>query len=156
MALKKEDKQLLITAGIAVGGYYFVLKPILEKLGVIKSAKAELIDQEKTALTGSPFNPNTWKNTPGAMLIQEQSVQSMINTIQDSFGVFADNYAAVLAVFKQLSRKSQVSYLADRFQQKTGFDLLEFLSTGGGILPWDGLSETHLAAIVSYANSLPS
>ena len=46
MALDQDNKKLLITAGIAVGAYLFVIKPILQKLGITKTA--EEIAKEKS------------------------------------------------------------------------------------------------------------
>jgi hypothetical protein len=59
-----------------------------------------------------------------------------------------------LAQFKKLQYKTQVSYLADKWQQQKGSDFLSFLGNGGGILPWDGLSTEHLSALINYVNTL--
>ena len=55
-----------------------------------------------------------------------------------------------------MKTKANVSYLADIFSQAYNEDLLTFLTDGGGILPWDGLSETHLKTITDLVAALPS
>lgn len=160
MALSKDDKNLILKAGLFVAGYFVIIRPILEKTGLVKSEKAILVDNEKTKTVSSsggpsPFDPNYWTNVNGAYLLKSNFVDQAIYNIKDAFGIVSDNYSTILNIFKQLQHKTQVSYLADKFQQNTGFDLLEYLSNGGGLFPWDGLSNEHLSELIKYANNLP-
>ena len=45
--MKKEDKQLLIYAGIAAIGYFGVIRPILKKVGIVKSAEDILVINQR-------------------------------------------------------------------------------------------------------------
>jgi hypothetical protein len=154
LKISEENKNLLLKIAIGAAVSYFVVYPLLQKLGLVKSAAQTAVDNAKIT-NGNAFDPKLWQNTPGAALLTVSYTNNMIQAIKDAFGIISDNYDAILAQFKQLSHQTQVSWLADQFQQQTGFDLLEYLSNGGGILPWDGLSNDHLAAIVTYCNNLP-
>jgi hypothetical protein len=61
-----------------------------------------------------------------------------------------------MAAFSQVKTKAAVSFLADVFQQRYKQDLLTFLTNGGGILPWDGLSDNQLRTLLTYTNRLPA
>jgi hypothetical protein len=141
-----------IAGGAAV--YFLVIQPAMQKLGILDSAEDIKVKNEKQKIGGA-FDPNMWQTKSIVPPLPKNTVDNYIDTITGSFGIFADNYAAILGVFKQLRSKVQVSYLSYVFLQNEGVELLEFLGTGGGLLPWDGLSDDHLAAIVDYANSLP-
>lgn len=152
--MDKKQQEAIIKYGIgAVIAYFLVARPILTKFGIIKSDN--LIKIEKEVLkVNSPWNPNYWKQFKNYQLITTKVVNDMINTIENSFGVLSDNYDVILAQFKKLSYKTQVSYLADKWQQQKGTDLLSFLGNGGGIFPWDGLSNDHLSSLITYVNNL--
>ena len=152
--MDKKLQENIIKYAIGAGlAYFLVARPILMKLGILKSDKQTSIENE-TLKIDSAFNPNYWKQFSGPKVITDIALNDIINIIQDSFGVISDNYDAVLAQFKKLSYKTQVSYLADKWQQQKGTDFLSFLGNGGGIFPWDGLSNDHLAALISYVNNL--
>jgi len=50
MAIDKQTQDLIFKAGIVVGGYFLVVKPLLEKLGLKKTAEQEA--QEETSKKG--------------------------------------------------------------------------------------------------------
>ena len=75
--------------------------------------------------------------------------------IYNAFTVAYDDFEAIMNVFNQLQTKTDVSYLAGRFSARYGVDLLSFLKNGGGILPWDGLSDTHIKQLLNYVKNLP-
>lgn len=152
--MDKKTQENIIKYGIGAGlAYFLIARPILMKFGILKSDK-QISIQNETLKINSPWNPNYWKQYSNSKVITDAAVNDIINFIADSFGVLWDNYDGILAQFKKLSNKTQVSYLADKWQQKKGTDLLSFLGNGGGFLPWDGLSTDHLAALISYVNNL--
>lgn len=152
--MDKKQQEAIIKYGIgAVIAYFLVARPILTKLGIIKSDKVIAIENE-TLKINTPWNPNYWKQFNRPILITDKASDDIIAIIQDSFGVLADNYDSILAQFKKLSYKTQVSYLADKWQQQKGTDLLSFLGNGGGIFPWDGLSNDHLSSLITFVNNL--
>lgn len=106
----------------------------------------------------SPFNANFWEKVPNnvaPLIITESAVQGFITTIHDAFRVLQDDFNTIWGVFSQLKTQSQVAYLSQKFVAKYKESLLPFLQDGGGILPWDGLSDKHLAQIMEYVSKLP-
>lgn len=150
--MKQQDRQLFLYVGGAVATYVFIVNPILKKLGIRTS---QAIQQAQQGGINNAFNPLFWKEQSGALIITRVAVDQMAAKIYNSFTIFQDDFNAVFSVFKQLKTQSQVSYLADIFRQKYNADLITFLGNGGGVLPWDGLSDTQLSKIVSYVNNLP-
>lgn len=150
--MSSEDRKTLLYVGGAVAVYVLIINPILKKIGVKTS---QSVQQAQQGGINNPFNPLFWKNRGGALIITNSAVDMMITKIYSSFGLFQDDFNAIFSVFKQLKTQSQISYLADRFNQKYNADLITFLGNGGGIFPWDGLSDSQLSQIVSYVNNLP-
>jgi hypothetical protein len=58
-------------------------------------------------------------------------------------------------VFRQLKYKTQVSWLADIFQQNYKTDLFDFLKNGKGTLWQAGLNSDELNEIINLVNKLP-
>lgn len=144
----------VIIAGTAIFGI-LVLRRVLIKFGVIEGRGGTQVQRELTN-PNSPWKPAFYKTSPGgSLIIRRATAESYATQIHNAFTVFQDDFNAIMDVFSQLQTKSQVSFLADVFSQKYKEDLLSFLGDGGGILPWDGLSDTNLAKITDYVNKLP-
>lgn len=47
--MEKNDQKLLLNIAIITGGYFLIIKPLLEKLGITKSAEELAIEAEKKA-----------------------------------------------------------------------------------------------------------
>jgi hypothetical protein len=75
--------------------------------------------------------------------------------IQNAFTVFQDDWNVILSVFSQMRTKANVSFLADIFMQQYNEDMLSFLTDGGGVLPWDGLSKSHMDTLINMVQKLP-
>lgn len=157
---KIEAKEVMPWLFVAGGAYLLitgvdVLKGLLDKLGLTKGKGTKEAEQE-SADPNSSFKPDYWKNYIGKFTytIDKATAQSYAKTIHGAFTLFYDDYETIFGVFSRMKTKANVSYLADIFQQQYGEDLLSFLRTGGGILPWDGLSETHLQTIIDFVNNL--
>jgi hypothetical protein len=89
------------------------------------------------------------------LLIRVATAQEYAKTIHGAFTVFQDDFNAIMSVFSQLKTQSQISFLSDVFSKMYKEDLLSFLTDGGGILPWDGLSDTNLEKLTDLVNKLP-
>jgi hypothetical protein len=141
---------------IYIGGFIFgisIVNKILDKLGLTGSKKRhnEINDPN------SAFKPAYYKKfTVYTYAITTSQAKAFALTIHNAFGVFQDDYNAVLSVFSQMRTKCNVSFLSDVFTQGFNEDLLNFLTDGGGVLPWDGLSREHLDEIIDMVNNLPS
>jgi len=156
--MKASDQKMLINAGIIAIAYFGFLRPLLNKLGITKSASDKLVDQYNNLPNAeNPFSPNFWKIGPaGRLLLTSASSDNFTKRIYDAFGAFTDDEAAVYPVFRQLKSKSQVSYLSDKFQQKYNTDLLTYLQKGYSSYNLaSGLSVEELQIIFSIVNSLP-
>ena len=149
----KDNSQLIIGLVVVYFGYTKVIKPILESVGLQKSDE-ELEIEKQTSNPGSAWNPNYWRKG-GATLIREADVQRFVNTIWNAPGYLFDDFDAVLGVFKQLKTKSQVSYLAHKFNEAKGKDLLNWLQ-GGGPLSWpaDRFSANQVNQLIKYVSGL--
>ena len=149
----KDNSSLIIGLVVLYFGYTKVIKPLLEGVGLQKSDE-EIEIEKQTSNPGSPWNPNYWRKG-GATLIREADVQRFVNKIWNAPGYISDDFDAVLGVFKQLKTKSQVSYLADKFNQMKGKDLLNWLQ-GGGALSWpaDRFSAEQVNQLIKYVNGL--
>lgn len=149
----RDNSNLIIGLVVVYFGYNKVIKPLLENIGLQKSSE-ELEIEKQTSNPLSPWNPNYWRKT-GATIITNANVNKYIDTIWNSVGYFYDDFDAVLGVFKQLKTKSQVSYLADKFNQSKSKDLLNWLQ-GGGALNWpaDRFSADQVNQLIKYVNGL--
>lgn len=144
----------VLIAGTAIFGI-LVVRRVLIKFGVLEGRGGTQVQKELTN-PNSPWKPAFWKSAPaGSLILTRAQAEGYASTIHGAFTVFQDDYNAIQSVFSQLKTKSQVSFLADVFIQKYNEDLLSFLGDGGGILPWDGLSDTNLAKITDLVNRLP-
>jgi hypothetical protein len=149
----KDNSNLIIGLVVVYFGYTKIVKPLLESVGLSQS-EAELEVEKQTSNPQSAWNPNYWRKG-GATIITNENVNNYIEKIWNAPGYFSDDFDAVLGVFKQLKTKSQVSYLADKFNQVKGKDLLNWLQ-GGGPLNWpaDRFSAEQVNQLIKYVNGL--
>jgi len=129
-------KKILIAAGIAAGQG--------------TQAASQLITDPN-----SYFKPSYYKRTGGS-LIRRADAERYARQIHSAFGIFQDDFNAIVAVFSRMPSKSAISFLADVFSQIYKEDLLTFLTNGGGLLPWDGLSDNQLKQLLALTNKLPN
>ena len=154
MAKQQININTVLIAGTAIFGLV-VVRGILVRFGVLQGRGGATVQREQTN-PNSPWKPTFWKSAPaGAALIKSATANQYAATIHNAFSLFQDDFNAIFSVFSQLRTKSQVSFLADIFQQKYGEDLLSFLGDGGGIMPWDGLNDQNLAKITELVSRLP-
>jgi hypothetical protein len=82
----------------------------------------------------NPFNPLFYKNlakkinpnTQRVVLATVAAREALSKQIYDAIGYLYDSPEKIEGAFKQLSYKSQISHLADHFQNKYKTDLLSF------------------------------
>jgi hypothetical protein len=142
---------LLIGGGLLA---FTAIRRLLIKTGVAAGPGTTSTVQQITD-PGSYWKPLYYKRT-GGILIRRATAEQLAKQIHNAFGIFQDDYNAVMAAFSQLKTKAAISFLADVFQQRYKEDLLTFLTNGGGILPWDGLSDSQLKNLLTYTNRLPA
>ena len=131
----------------------------LASLGIGKSSSQ--VDTEKktnalsTAGNNNPFNPLYYKNHSGNIMTAA-SGDTLATDIYDSVGIFIDEPSKALNALKQCSNKNQISFVAERFNNKYGKDLFAYLTTNFDttsfvytVQPID-----YLTQMLDYANSL--
>lgn len=148
----------------AVGDMWNGIKGIPSDLGLTDTQaetdqKAKLLAATQAAATPtSPWSPQFYKNAPnGASLMTSASGDALAKQIWDSVSWFQwgpPDGSIPEGAIKQCSTQSQVSFLADRFQQKYGKDLYTWLNgCFSGVL--DAPSVYTLSVLNDYVNSLP-
>jgi hypothetical protein len=147
--MDKQTKDVIIYGAGAIIAIVFANK-ILTALGLKQSP-------EQTKGTTDPiYNPNTPSQTKYKYSYSQSIYNDIVDNIHSSFNYFGLNaFNYVITEIKKLKTKGDVHAIVVTFPQKYNIDLYEFLKTGGGILPWDGLSNNELAQINNYVNSLP-
>jgi hypothetical protein len=156
--MKKEDQKLLIYAGAFALGYFGVIRPILKKIGIVKSREDILVnDQTNLPNNVNPFSTAFYKyGGAGAILLKNSVADQYCKTIYNAMGWVYDDEAAIYSVFRSLKTQSQVSYLAERFKTIYKLDLLEFLKRGKNQFnAASGLNSEELSIIINIVNKLP-
>jgi hypothetical protein len=165
--MDKKNQDLIFKVGVAVGVYFFVLKPILEKLGLSKTAEQEKFKQDvnnaQTTLQ-SPFSPRYWKEAPAPKtIITTKEVTKMAADLYAALnrGYLGDDLQTIYSIFRKLKFKTQVSYLADFFNTKYKLDLLDTLRQGvrrviDRFTPGNrtGLNDAELQVVLDIVNNL--
>lgn len=153
------DKSDVQTGIYIVGGIFMItaFKKLMEKLNIFSGPGQDAVNNEQTN-PKSPWKPVFLDHIPAGtnyLLLTSAKAAEFSKIIHNAFTVVQDNYNSILGVFNQLKTQSQVAHLSKVFQQTYNEDLLTFLTDGGGILPWDGLSDTHLKELTDLVKNLP-
>lgn len=105
-----------------------------------------------SASVGSPWSPQFYKNAPsGASLMTQASADALAGQIWDSVGIFSTDIQEAYAAIKQLHAKSQISFLADRFNTLYNKDLFSWLTLQYTKM---GTPDPVLSQIINYVNGL--
>jgi len=151
----KIDYNLIFKAGLAVGVYFLLIKPLTEKLG-LKASSAEkeaekILEKQETKI-------NIWqgveavKRAAGAnstiKLLSYSSAASKADGIQDSFSFYNDDEERIYAIFRDLNAQTQVASLVDQYRLRHKADLLNALKSN--------LSTTEVNEITKIINQKPT
>ncbi len=138
-----------IVVGILI--YLMLIRPILVKIGVIKSSE-DIKAEKETKVLGtsleSPFSPSYWKKVPGAQILTKAAAEKMADKIEQE-GIndfFPDDENVVYGVLRQLKYKTQLSFLADIMFQRHGYDLFQLLDRN--------LSEKEMGVVKGITSNL--
>jgi hypothetical protein len=118
MALDQDNKKLLITAGIAIGAYLFVIKPILQKLGITKTAE-EIAKEKSDASNLSEIEKNL--NAMGVDLTKSKAEWDQIaDTIYNDlrFSAIADDKADAGYQVTRVKNDADMIYLIKTFGKR--------------------------------------
>ena len=151
--MKKQEQDTVIKIATLVAAYFFIAVPILEKLGIKKSATTKDID-EAISDPNSIWQGKYWQGKPSAKLIKVSGVQQFWKELNDCFGWFGDDEQAVYATFKKyITSKTQLSWVAYILARDYKIDLLPWLQ--GDAYPNDRLSDNEIGVLMQWANNLP-
>lgn len=129
--LKKDLITKVVTWSLGIGaGYFLVLKPIMQKVGIVKTSEdkeREKIQETLGTSQTSPFNPNYYKTVKNAMLITRASAEAIAKRIYDAKSWYNDDEDAVFAALRVLKTKAALSFVAETFYRKYNADLYQFL-----------------------------
>ena len=151
----KIDYNLIFKAGIAVGVYFLVIKPLTEKLGLKASSEEKeaekILEKQETKI-------NIWQGTEAVKraaganstikLLSYSSAATKADGIQDSFSFYNDNEERIYAIFRDLNAQTQVASLVDQYRLRHKADLLNALKSN--------LSTTEVNEITKIINQKPS
>lgn len=84
---------------------------------------------------------------------EQQAITNLLQ-IESAFGIISDDVSTVMGVFKGLQTQSELSYMADIWQQKNGSDFLTWLR--GTTWPNDRLSDSEINDITTFVSKLPT
>jgi hypothetical protein len=155
---KKIDTQTIVTIGAVGLGIYILYKPIkalFDTFGITQSATSQAVTTLQTSGTKSPFSPLYWRTVRGAHLLPLAQANAKAQAIFESITYTGNDYAKILAIFKTLTYKTQVSFLAQQFQSLYKQDLLEYLRNGkSNFLVHNALSENQIQTILDLVNKM--
>lgn len=155
MKITEQNQNLILKIGLAVAGYFVVIVPILQAVGIKDDKDDKEVKDAETGNGSEGWNPDYYKNKSGAV-ISNQTAEQLAFKIYDAFGYFYDDEDAVYSAFRALNSKKDLSKLASTFQLKYGMDLWEQLKGGAGWMAWPfgGLNNSELAIVLAIVNKL--
>lgn len=153
MATQKIDTNLLLIGGLFIGGY-FIIKPILEKLGLKESKedkeiKAKLKEQEKTynIWGGIQSLQKAAGSNKKITLLTVAGADFYAKQIKNAFGVLNDNEEQIFGVFRGIRFKSQVASIVSSYAKLYKADLLTTLKSK--------LSESEFNEVINIIETKP-
>lgn len=158
MAKTQIDTKTIVTVGAVGLGIYILYKPIkalFDTFGITQSATEEKVQTIQSSGSKSPFSPLYYKSFKRAVLMPVAQANAKAKAIFDSITYFGNDYSKILAIFKTLNYKTQVSFLAQQFQALYKKDLLEYLKSGkSSRLVQNALSDTQVKTIIDLVSNL--
>jgi hypothetical protein len=158
MAKQQIDTKTIVTVGAVGLGIYILYKPIkalFDTFGITQSATEQKVQTIQTSGSKSPFSPLYYKSFKRAVLMPVAQANAKAKAIFDSITYFGNDYSKILAIFKTLNYKTQVSFLAQQFQALYKKDLLDYLKSGkSSRFIQNALSDNQVQTIIDLVNKL--
>ncbi|MEO5889737.1 MAG: hypothetical protein ABIQ31_05755 [Ferruginibacter sp.] len=160
MPIGKEEKQLLLGAGLLAILYYGIIRPVTDKIGLTQTQKEKELDAAAEIAGNNPgWDPNFWiaypKKHPGTYYIANASkLTAWANQIYKAWGLVNDDEQAIYSVFRLVRSQIELSALCAKYNELYKQDLLLRLRC-----PWyylkDGLDISEFQEISKIVNKLP-
>lgn len=157
---KNIDFNLIITAGLVIGGLVVVNKIIGGVKGLLPGGSAEAQANQDSYKNNAGWNPNYWKQYQGqAMILTQAAAQQFAQQLHGNFSwdiyiVNSANIDQVMSILSNIKTKTQMSFLVYTYNQLYGEDLFSIMNRylfGNSILSSDNL----MNRVVSYVDKLP-
>jgi hypothetical protein len=158
-----ETEDLLFKVALAAGAYFFVVRPIMNELGVNPADTATVNSQINSSAASNPFSASftpfvsqyqsNWSSSAGfteqAYFAQFQQAyndgQTSLNgstsdlavyaeTINNSFGYILHDTNTVMAIFNELQYQTDVAWISAYLYYNYQKDLLSLLTNGAWTL----------------------
>jgi hypothetical protein len=150
----KIDYNLIFKAGIAVGVYFLVIKPLTEKLGLKASSEEKeaekILEKQETKI-------NIWQGTEAVKraagantnitLLNYSGAAAKADNIYDSFSIYNDDEERIFASFRSLNAQTQVASIVDQYKIRHNGDLLTKLKSN--------LSSSEFAELTKIIDQKP-
>ena len=153
--MAKVNNDIIIKVATYAAGagltYFLIVKPILTKLGLVKSAAQ--LSAEQAGIKLPVYNPSGSGYT---YTITKTTAETLAHNVYGAFNFFGINASSyILNSFKQCKTQGDVNMMVTAFNKMHNIDFYEFLKTGGGLFFWDGLSSSELTTLNNYVSNLP-
>lgn len=155
--LKTESILIVAGVGLLVWAVYKPIRELFNTFGITQSKTEQSVQKTQSSGIKSPFSPLYWKQFKNAKLLTIAQADAKAKAIENSIGYvqLKPDFNKILAIFKTLQYKTQVSFLAQRFQMLFNTDLLEYLRTGkSNRFVQNALNDNQLKTIIDLVNNL--
>jgi hypothetical protein len=139
--------KIVIVVVVVLLGYLLIVRPILQKIGIVKTSEDKKREEETKTLgtsVSSPFSPTYYKQQSKAVILD--NADTLAKQIHGAIGYIYDDENSVYGALRQLTTKTQLSFLADTFTKKYSEDLYQYLRRN--------LSDDEMDVVNSIASSL--
>lgn len=165
--MAKIDQKQMINIALIIGGGFIIYKfgkTITDALGLTTSKEEKQAQQVfASAPAENPWSPTYYKelNKKNTIyLMPQQSLETKAKGIYNAISKipFMTDSAKIGAIIKSLQYKTQVSYLAEYFAKKYGYDMFTYIKDGYRFFVdgATGLSDKDMTQLINYVNNLPN
>lgn len=145
-----ESKNDWIMPTVLIGGGLLLFSGVINKIFHIFDKSQEVKDNEAAA-SKNYWSPNYYKEVMqqygSAHILTYNGAVALSKDIYEALAHVFDEDDIVIGIFQKLTYKTQVSYLADIFQQKYGKSLYTYLLNGGGWSWASGMKTANLTIV---------
>jgi len=161
--MTKQEENLYFRIGILISAYFIIIKPILEKVGLSKSAQDIAFEAEDTKAQVSPvsaFSPTFYKTVKNAPLIKRAAAEALAKIVRDSVSgsLLGDDLNKLYSVFRKLQYKTQVSWLSKVYSDMYKQDMITDIKNGSNAYYLtnyrSGLSDAELNKLYEIVKNL--
>jgi len=162
--MNKQNQDILFRLGIAIGVYFLVIKPILQKVGIEKTPEQSEQEQQAQKAQVDPssaFSPTFYKTVKAAHLLKRVYAEQLARILNKavSGSLLGDDVGAIYKVFRSLQYKTQVSWLSKVYGELFDSELINDLKNGAKYAAFlynnrDGLNDEEMNVIYQIVKNL--